>query len=97
MKKVIWNDLALLDYHENIDYLLKEWTEQEAVKFIDEVESLIFKLKQGNIEFKESGYQNIRECIVCKQITLYYRHINQNKIELLRFWNTYQDKKKLKF
>ena len=60
MKSVIWNDLALLDYHENIDYLLKEWTEQEAIKFIDEVESLIFKLKQGNIEFKESGYKNIR-------------------------------------
>ena len=96
MKIVIWNDLALLDYHENIDYLLKEWTEQEAIKFIDEVESLIFKLKQGNIEFKESGYQKIRECVVRKQVTLYYKHISKNKIELLRFWNNYQDVNKLK-
>lgn len=97
MKHVIWNDLALLDYHNNIDYLLKEWTDKEAIKFIDEVESLIFKLKQGNIEFKESGYQNIKECVVLKQITLYYQHISKNKIELLRFWNTSQDNKRLNF
>jgi len=64
MRKVIWNELALLDYHENIDYLLREWTEQEAIKFIDEVESLIFKLEKGNIDFKESGYQDIKECVV---------------------------------
>ena len=43
MKKVIWNDLALLDYHKNIDYLLKDWTEQEAIKFIDDVEDHIYK------------------------------------------------------
>ena len=65
--------------------------------FIDEVESLIFKLKQGNIDFKESGYQKIKECVVRKQITLYYHYLPNNKIELLRFWNTARDSKKLKF
>lgn len=97
MKEVIWNDLALLDYHENIDYLLREWTEKEAITFIDEVESLVFKLQKGNVDFKESGYQDIKECVVRKQITLYYKHIAKNKIELLRFWNTHQDHKRLKF
>jgi plasmid stabilization system protein ParE len=97
MKKVIWNELALLDYHDNIDYLLKRWTEKEAIKFIDEVESLIFKLKKGKVDFKESGYQNIKECVVRNQITLYYQHVDKNTIELLRFWNTSQDNKKLKF
>jgi plasmid stabilization system protein ParE len=97
MKEIIWNDLAVSDYHQNIDYLLKEWTEKEAIKFIDEVDSVIFMLKQGNVEFKESGYKSIRECVVRKQITLYYKHIDKDKIEILRFWNNYKDEKKLEF
>ena len=95
MKKINWTDLALTDYHDNIDYLLREWSEKEALNFIDDVETVLFELKKGKIEFKESNYKDIRECVVCKQITMYYKHINTNKIELLRFWNNYKDDKKL--
>ena len=96
MKMIIWNDLAIRDYHENIDYLLRKWSEKEALIFINDVESVIFDLKQGNVEFKESGYSDIKQCVVCKQISLYYKHIESDTIELLRFWNNYQDNKKLK-
>ncbi|MBN2817623.1 MAG: type II toxin-antitoxin system RelE/ParE family toxin [Bacteroidales bacterium] len=96
MKTISWTDLALADYHKNIDYLLKEWSEKVALTFIDDVDAVLVELKRGKVEFKESNYKNIRECVVCKQITLYYRHINKDKIELLRFWNNYQDDKKLK-
>lgn len=57
---------------------------------------MIYSLKQGNVKFKESGYRNIKQCVVRKQITLYYKHIEPDTIELLRFWNNYQDIKKLK-
>ena len=97
MKSIIWNRLALLDYHKNIDYLLKKWTEQEAIKFIGEVESVIYRLKKGNVSFEDIGYKNIKKCVVRKQITLYYRHLSENQIELLRFWNNYQDVEKIKF
>jgi plasmid stabilization system protein ParE len=97
MKTVVWNDLALLDYHENIDYLLQEWSEREAIKFIGDVESVVFDLKEGKAEFKKSGYKDIKQCVVCKQISLYYRHCGTDKIEILRFWNNYQDQRKLKF
>ncbi len=39
MKDIIWNQSATEDYHDNIDYLLKKWTEREALFFMDEVES----------------------------------------------------------
>lgn len=97
MKNISWTDLDLADYHENIDYLLREWTEEEALNFIGYVETVLFELKNGNVEFKESNYKDIRECVVCKQKSLYYRHLDKNKIELLRFWNNYKDIKKLKF
>ena len=96
MKTVIWNYLAIRDYHENIDYLLRKWSEKEAKTFINEVESVIYSLEKGNVEFRESGYQEIKQCVVRKQITLYYKHIEADKIELLRFWNNNQDTKNLK-
>jgi len=96
MKKIIWNELAKIDYHENIDYLLKEWTVDEAKTFIDEVEEVLFNLKKGNVNYPNAGYENIKMCVFRKQITLYYKDLAENKIELLRFWNNYQDKKKLK-
>ncbi len=97
MKTFIWTDLALKDYHENIDYLLGEWSEKEAVNFIEDVENVLFSLNASNIEYKESNYHSIRECVVCKQITLFYRHLSSNKIEILRFWNNSKDKRGLKF
>jgi plasmid stabilization system protein ParE len=97
MKTFFWTDLALKDYHENIDYLLHEWSEKEAVKFIEDVENVLFSIKTGKLEFKESNYFNIRECVVCKQITLYYRHLSSKEIEILRFWNNSKNKQRLQF
>lgn len=85
-----------MDYHENIDYLLDKWSDKQAIAFINEVDALIFDLKQGIVEFKETGYLNIRQCVIRKQVTVYYKHNNTNEIELLRFWNNYKDKKQLK-
>lgn len=97
MKTIVWNNLAVQDYHENIEYLLNKWSDQEATAFINDVESLIFDLRQGIVEFKESGYQDIKQCVVRKQITLYYKHNSPDEIELLRFWNNYKDDKLMKF
>ncbi|HKL72531.1 MAG TPA: type II toxin-antitoxin system RelE/ParE family toxin [Marinilabiliaceae bacterium] len=97
MRTIIWTDLALSDYHENIDYLLQRWSEKEALSFVKDVEIILFDLKKGNIEFKESSYKSIKECVIRKQVSLYYRLIDKNKIELLRFWNNYQDDKELRF
>jgi hypothetical protein len=68
MKTIIWNDMAVRDYHENIEYLLSKWSDKEAITFINEVDALIFDLKQGIIDFKESGYQNIKQCVIRKQV-----------------------------
>lgn len=79
MKTIIWNDLAIRDYHENIDYLLNSWSEKEAIAFINDVESVIYNLKQGHVEFKESGYLDVKQCVVCKQVTLYYKPIESHR------------------
>ena len=96
MRTIIWTNEAESDYSANIDYLVKEWTISEAEDFINKAEELLHHLKTGKINYKASKFEGIRECVVCKQITLFYRLNENNNIELLKFWNNYQDKKRLK-
>jgi plasmid stabilization system protein ParE len=96
MRKVYWNRLARSDYYQNIDYLLREGSEKDAQEFIDEVDDIEFILKQGNLDFQDTNIKEIKRCIICKQISLFYRVIDEYNIELLRFWNNYQDNKRLK-
>lgn len=97
MRQVKWNKLAKDDYFDNIEYLLKKWSEIEAQNFIDEVDEIIFILRQGKVDFQETDFPNIRRCVIRAQITLFYQIVDDQHIELLRFWNNYQDKKKLSF
>lgn len=95
MKTIHWSQTAQNDYWGNIDFLLTKWTESEVADFIKEVERVLDILKQGKVTFKPTGYKNTYQITVVKQITLYY-HINDNKdIELLRFFNNYQNPDKL--
>ena len=96
MRKVHWNKLARSDYYQNIDYLIREWSEKDAQEFIDEVDDIDFILKQGKVEFQDTNVRAIKRCIICKQISLFYKVIDEYNIELLRFWNNYQDTESLK-
>lgn len=91
MRSLIWNKLAKVDYFENIDYLLREWSEKEAQEFIDEVQEIENILRKGVVEFQDTDRQDVKRCVICKQVTLFYRVIDSNTIELLRFWNNHKD------
>ena len=87
---VIWSPQSRKDYWQNIEYLEAEWTFQDVENFIEKVDDTILLLLKNNIKFISSNYKNVDKVFITKQITLYYR-TNKNVIELLRFWNTYQD------
>ena len=95
MREVHWNKLARFDYYQNIDYLLRDQSEKDAQEFINEVDDIEFILKQGKVEFQDTNVRNIKRCIICKQISLFYKVIDDYNIELLRFWNNYQDTESL--
>lgn len=96
MAQINWSNLAKNDYWDNIDYLLKEWTEKEAVNFIEKVDVVLQIISISPKTFQKSGYKNIHFVPVTPQITLYYRIQNKSTVELVRFWNNYQNPKKLK-
>ena len=91
---ISWSELAKFDYWNNIEYLEREWTLTEVYNFMDKVDEIINLLSKENLNFKPTEYKNTFQVPVVKQINLYYRVVNNN-IELLRFWNNYQDLGKL--
>ncbi len=92
--KIIWSDDAKLDYDENIEYLLREWSEKSAVNFIEEVESVLELLKINPKLFPKSNYKSIRRAVIRKQITLFYQKKGLS-VHLIRFWNTFKDPQSL--
>ncbi len=94
--KIIWTESAINDVSNNIDYLEKEWTEKEIIRFNKKINEVLSSLLQENVVFKSTKYKNIFEVVVIKQITLFYE-VKAENIILLRFWNNYQDPKKLNF
>jgi plasmid stabilization system protein ParE len=93
--QTVWSDDALIDYNQNIDYLQKEWSEQVALEFVEDVEATIELIKDFPELYPLTEYLGVRKALVRKQITLFYR-IKDNEIHLIRFWNNYQDPKRLK-
>jgi plasmid stabilization system protein ParE len=95
MLNVIWTDTAIEDYSNNIDYLEREWTEKVIEDFIEKSDAIIEKIALENLRFKPTDYENIFQVPVVKQISLFYK-IDDFNVELLRFWNTYQNPSGLK-
>jgi plasmid stabilization system protein ParE len=95
MRRIIWNEFARHDFYQNIDYLLKEWSEKEAQVFIDKVFDVLYIIEKGNLEFQITNRKDIRRCVITKQITLFYQIKDDQHVELLRFWNNSMDTNKL--
>nr|WP_315223921.1 type II toxin-antitoxin system RelE/ParE family toxin [uncultured Flavobacterium sp.] len=96
MVEIIWTEIAKIDYWINIEYLEREWTLQDVYNFMDKTDDLFDLLTKQNLIFKPTKYKEVYYVPITKQITLYYKVSKNHKIELLRFWNTYQNPKKLK-
>jgi len=92
---VIWAPQAKKDFWNNIDYLEAEWSEIIALNFIRKVNSTIELLKNDNVLFIKTNFKSVYKIVITKHISLYYR-IENNNLELLRFWNTFQDTEKFK-
>lgn len=92
---VIWAPQAKKDFWNNIDYLEAEWSEKVALHFIEKVNTTIEFLKNDNVLFIKTNFKSVYKIVIAKHISLYYRIENAN-LELLRFWNTFQDTEKFK-
>ena len=87
---IIWSPQARKDYWQNIEFLEAEWTFEDVMNFIEKVDDTISLLLKGNVKFISTHFKNVDKVVITKHSTLYYR-LNETSVELIRFWNTYQD------
>lgn len=88
--KIIWSNLAKIDYWKNIEYLEQNWTTTDVLNFIAKVDECISLLKSNKVRFIKTNYRQVYKVVLNKQITVYYL-VDKNNLTLLRFWNNYQD------
>jgi plasmid stabilization system protein ParE len=93
--KIIYSNLATKTIDDNLNYLINNWSIKSSAKFLDKVDKTIVLLLE-NPEFYPfwNTSNNIRKAIIVKQITLFYK-VKENTIEILLFWNNYQNPEKL--
>lgn len=95
--EIRWTDNALEDYKSIIHYLVTNWSQTTARKFIDLAESRIQTLALfpaiGISSSKEPG---VRSIVLTKKNKLYYR-VNDSKLEILGIFDTRQNPGKNKF
>ncbi len=97
--KINWTNRAWQTFNENIEYLQSAWTSKEISNFILQVDKRLANLAKhpeiGSPRNKKN--RNIRSILVHKRILLLYKYKPVKKeIDLLIFWNTYQNPRKLK-
>ena len=97
--RVVWSFKALQTYFTIVDYLKNEWGDNIAENFIIKVEKVIDEIRQNPYMFEASKkYKNVRKGFLDKHNLLFYRVKPRKEIiELLIFWDTRQDDKKIRY
>jgi plasmid stabilization system protein ParE len=92
-----WTPESARTLKQNLEYLGDEWGNQAVNNFLDRVEEALGTIR-GNPQLYplHRPKDSVRKCIVNKRIILYYKVIDDQHIDLLTFWNTYQNPDKLK-
>ena len=92
--KIVWSRRAKNDFDRILDYLEKEWSITTAQKFILKTEKELQLISTIPKAFPMSKKKQIHQCIITRQITLFYK-IHQHKISLITFFDTRQHPNKL--
>ncbi|MFL5745983.1 MAG: type II toxin-antitoxin system RelE/ParE family toxin [Niastella sp.] len=86
--KIRWSDNAREDYKNVVDYLLLEWNEEIALRFIEVVEHKIQHIKAHPFTgLRSRGDPEIRNVSITKHNRLYYK-ITKNLLEIVNIFDT---------
>jgi len=90
VKKVIWSPRAKDRYKQIIDFLLIEWGETAAVKFIEQVDQKLYLLARfPNLGIASVAKPNLRSLLFTKHNRLVYS-VNEKEIHLHEIDDTRQ-------
>jgi len=94
--EIIWSEEADSDLEKLKDYLLEHWGQEVLFNFLQKlIESIDIIIANPNTFTKYSEYWNVRRVVMTKHNTLFYRFEN-DKIEIVRIFDTRQDPTRMK-
>ncbi len=90
-KPIVWTELALQEYEETIDWLLKNWSHQTAIKFSELVEQKVHSIKNNPFIGTYSQYiANCRKIWVPPYHIIIYK-ISPDAIKIIRLFDGRQN------
>mgnify|MGYP007032572337 CR=1 FL=1 len=97
LKPVKWSSFAEKDFALVLEYLTSKWGVSVALDFIEKTEKCVTLIQQNPKQFPFLSKELlIQRCVVTRHNTLYYRE-TEEKIEILRLYDTRQNPRTLQF
>lgn len=99
VSEINWSYRAEISFEEALTYVAEKFSEKDARRFYDLTMQKLHRMQSNPRLGRKVGKQiNFRKTIINKRITLYFQYKPRKKeIELLLFWNTLQNPKRLRF
>jgi plasmid stabilization system protein ParE len=99
VEKVIWQAKAKSSLKAIVDYLNETFSPDVSEDFIDSVEIKINRIcAQPKMGQQTDAVRNIYKTVLHRRTVIYYRYRPRKKqIELLVFWQTRQNPRRLKY
>ena len=94
--KIEWSEEAIRNLDGIIDYLKREWTDKEIIKFVSKLDKAINLISTNPNLFRLTNKRkNIRRCVLMKQVSIYFRH-TEDTVYIISIFDTRQNPAKLK-
>jgi plasmid stabilization system protein ParE len=94
--RVYWTSESERTFSQNLEYLAAEWDSIVISKFLERTEEVIESIQRNPKLFQVyRSEDNIYRCVLHERIVLFYKIVDENRIDLLTFWNTYKNPKHL--
>jgi plasmid stabilization system protein ParE len=95
--RINWTTESEITFIQNLEYLSKEWNSVVLNQFLDRVEEVLERLRSNPKLYPlHRTKDRVYKCVINERIVLYYKIVDDEVVDLLSFWNTYQDPSKLK-
>ena len=94
--RIEWSEEATRNLDGIIDYLKREWTDKEIIKFVSKLDKAINLISTNPNLFRLTNKRkNIRRCVLMKQVSIYFRH-TEDSVYIISIFDTRQNPAKLK-
>jgi plasmid stabilization system protein ParE len=95
-KRIIWSPEAKEDLENILDYLMLRWGITVTSRFLFHTDKIVNQIAINPKQYPIlSAKKHLRRCVLTKQNTIFYR-VRNDKIEIVRIFDTRQDSDKLK-